>query len=162
MDLGFAIAFWILAAVTVGSALCIILLRDVFRAALFMVLCFVTIAGIFVTLRADFLAAVQILIYGGAISIIIIFAIMLTHDTRRGSPAGRLRFSAVLAAGLLLLTFIGVVTMTQWPLSTEPPLEETTTIIAGTLFTQFVLPFEVASVLLLAAIIGAIVLVREK
>lgn len=160
-DWGFAIAFWILAVVSVGSALAIVLLRNVFRAALFMVLCFVAIAGVFITLNADFLAAVQILIYAGAIGILLIFGIMLTRNSERGSPSGRLRLPALIAAVLLLVTFIYIALNTTWPLSSQPPLEQTTAPIAEALFNRYVLPFEVASVLLLAAIVGAIALVRE-
>ena len=70
--MGFDIAFWILAVVGVAAALMVVLQRDVFRAALSLVLCFLIVAGIYVTLSADFLAAAQVLIYVGAISILII------------------------------------------------------------------------------------------
>jgi len=78
------IAFWILALIMVGAALAVVLLRDVFRAALLLILCFFTIAGIYITLNADFLAAVQVLIYAGAIGILLIFAIMLTRNVKGG------------------------------------------------------------------------------
>ncbi len=87
----FDIIFWILAAVTVGAALAVVLLRDVFRAALCLVLLFFTIAGVYITLHADFLAVVQVLVYVGAISILIIVGIMLTREVWRGNPSGRLR-----------------------------------------------------------------------
>ncbi|GAI71044.1 unnamed protein product, partial [marine sediment metagenome] len=69
--MGFEIAFWALAVVGVAAALAVVLLRDVFRAALSLVLCFLAVAGIYVTLSADFLAAVQVLVYVGAISVLI-------------------------------------------------------------------------------------------
>ena len=159
------VAFWILAVVSVGAALAVVLLRDIFRAALFLVLCFFTVAGIYVTLHADFLAAVQVLIYVGAISILLIFAIMLTRETQRGSPTGRLGIPAFLLALLLLGTMVYSMVKTQWDKVTQvpPPGEPTTGAIASLLFGEggFILAFEIAAVLLLAAIIGAIVLARE-
>ena len=83
------VAFWVLAVICVGAALAVVFVRDVFRAALFLILCFFTVAGIYITLNADFLAAVQVLIYVGAVSVLLIFAIMLTRDAKQGSPSGR-------------------------------------------------------------------------
>src|SRR3990172_12574943 len=98
--MGFDIAFWALAIVGIAAALCVVLLRDVFRAALTLVLCFLSVAGIYVTLSADFLAAVQILIYVGGISILIILAIMLTREVQQGSPSNKLRIPAFIVAGI--------------------------------------------------------------
>jgi len=84
------IVFWVLAIVAVLAALAVLILRDVFRAAMALILLFLTIAAIYVTLSADFLAVVQILIYVGAISILIIVGIMLTQNVKQGNPSGRL------------------------------------------------------------------------
>jgi len=166
------IAFWILALIVVGAALAVVLLRDIFRAALLLILCFFTVAGIYITLNADFLAAVQVLIYAGAIGILLIFAIMLTRNVKEGNPFNRLKLPALLVALLVLATVIGVVVGTDWatvkevPQAVEVPIDQPTTgYIAKALFDQsngFVLPFEIASVLLLAALIGAVVLVRDR
>lgn len=159
----FDIVFWILAAVTVGAALAVVILRDVFRAALSLVLLFLTIAAIYVTLYADFLAVVQILIYVGAISILIIVAIMLTRDVWRGNPSGKLRIPALVVSVLLLGTMVFTVVSTKWETSGEPPLQPTTEAIGSSLFGGgFILPLEITAVLLLAAVLGAIVLIREK
>jgi NADH-quinone oxidoreductase subunit J len=160
----FDIVFWILAAVTVGAALAVVILRDVFRAALSLVLLFLTIAAIYVTLYADFLAVVQILIYVGAISILIIVAIMLTRDVWRGNPSGKLRIPALVVSLLLLGTMVFTVVSTKWETSGEPPLQPTTAAIGSGLFGEggFILPVEITAVLLLAAVLGAIVLIREK
>jgi NADH-quinone oxidoreductase subunit J len=160
----FDIVFWILAAVAVGAALAVIILRDVFRAALSLVLLFLTIAVIYVTLYADFLAVVQILIYVGAISILIIVAIMLTREVWRGSPSGKLRIPALVVSLLLLGTLVFTVVGTKWETSGEPPLQPTTAAIGSSLFGggSFILPVEITAVLLLAAVLGAIVLIREK
>lgn len=162
MDVGLAIGFWVLAAVSVVSALAVVLLKNIFHAALLLVLCFVAVAGIYVTLSADFLAAVQILIYVGAIAVLLLFALMLTREALRGSPVNRLQFPAVIIAVLMMITFVAVFTSTPWKIASQVPVAPTTAPLATSLFGDFALPFEVASVLLLAAVLGAIVLVREK
>ena len=158
------IAFWVLAVICIAAALAVVVLRDIFRAALSLILCFLVVAGIYVTLSADFLAAVQILIYVGAISILIILAIMLTREVQRGSLTNKLSIPAFVAAVLLFGVVAFAVTNTQWQISVVPPLAPTTAALAGKLFGEggFILAVEIAALLLLAAIIGAIVLVREK
>ena len=84
--MGLVIAFWLMATVAVIAALGVVLLRNVFRAALSLVACFLMVAGIYITLSADFLAAVQILVYVGAISVLIILGIMMTRDIQHGNP----------------------------------------------------------------------------
>ena len=162
--MGLVITFWILAIVGSLAALGVVLVRNVFRAALSLVLCFLTIAGLYITLSADFLAAVQVLIYVGAISVLIILAIMMTREVQRGSPANKLQIPAFIVAivffGLLVCTVIN----TPWRIATTVPIEPTTAALATKLFGEngFILPVEIAAVLLLSAILGAIVLAREK
>lgn len=162
--MGLEITFWLLAVVGVIAALAVVLLRDVFRAALSLALCFLTVAGIYITLSADFLAAVQVLIYVGAISILIILAIMLTREVQRGSPANKLQIPAFMVAVIFLGVVGYAIFNTSWQLAGIPPQEPTTSALAVKLFGEggFILPVEIAPVLLLAAILGAIVLVREK
>ena len=162
--MGLDIAFWILAVVGIAAALTVVLLRDVFRAALSLVLCFLTVAGIYVTLSADFLAAVQVLIYVGGISVLIILAIMLTREVQQGSPSNRLRIPALIVAVIFLGVMAFTLINTPWQISTAPPLTPTTSALANSLLGEggFILPVEIAATLLLAAILGAIVLVREK
>jgi NADH-quinone oxidoreductase subunit J len=162
--MGLVAAFWIMAVVAVISALGVVFLRNVFRAALSLVLCFITVAGLYITLSADFLAAVQILVYVGAISVLIILAIMMTREVPQGSPANRMKIPAFLVALVLLAVMIFTVTNTSWQIASERPLVPTTTPLALTLFSQsgFILPVEIAAMLLLAAILGAIVIAREK
>jgi NADH-quinone oxidoreductase subunit J len=162
--MGLDIAFWILAIVGVGAALTVVLFRNVFHAALALILCLVTVAGIYITLSADFLAAVQILIYVGGISILIILAIMLTRDVQQGSLSNKLRIPAFIVAAVFLGVMIFALVNSSWQVSTTPPVESTTSILSGKLFGDggFILAVEIAAVLLLAAILGAIVLVREK
>ena len=162
--MGLAIAFWALAGIGILAALGVVLIKNVFRAALSLILCFITMAGIYITLHADFLAAAQILVYVGAISILIIIAIMLTREVQHGSPSNRLKIPALIIAIVFVGTMSYAMLNTQWQISSLAPQEPTTTALAGKLFGAggFLLPLEIAPVLLLAALIGAIVLVRER
>jgi NADH-quinone oxidoreductase subunit J len=162
--MGLATAFWIMAVVMVGSALAVIFLRNVFRAALALILCFIAVAGIYITLSADFLAAVQILVYVGAISVLIILGIMMTREVQKGSPVNKMEIPAAIVATVLLGILVYTVTNTPWSISTQAPLTPTTMPLATRLFSEngFILPVEIGAVLLLAAILGAIVITREK
>ena len=163
------VSFWILAVVSVVAALAVIGLQDVFRAALALVVCFLTVAGIYVLLSAEFLAVVQVLIYVGAISVIIILAIMMTREYQRGSPSNKFRVPAFGVA----LAFLGVVLFavlnTPWNITNStldnPNIQVATGHDLGLkLFGTggYALTIEIAGVLLLAAVLGAIVLVRDK
>ncbi|MCL0057857.1 NADH-quinone oxidoreductase subunit J [Dehalococcoidales bacterium] len=158
------IAFWLLAIICVVAALAVVLLSDIFRAALCLVVCFLTVAGIYITLYADFLAAVQVLIYVGAISVLIILAIMLTREVQRGNPSGKLRIPAFVVAILFLGAMGFAMLNTPWQVAVVAPLAPTTAALATKLFGEggFILAVEIAAVLLLATIIGAMVLVRER
>ena len=158
------ISFWILAVVMIIAALGVVFLRNVFRAALSLILCFLMVAGLYITLSADFLAAVQILVYVGAISVLIILAIMMTREVQRGSPPNRLQFPAFVVTILFFEVLVLTLINTPWQISGTPPLAPTTASLATLLFGEggFILPVEIAAVLLLSAIIGAIVLAREK
>lgn len=160
----FDIVFWLLALTAVVAALGVIVMRDVFRAALSMILLFLAVAGIYVTLYADFLAVVQVLIYVGAISILIVVAVMLTQDVWRGSPPGKFRFTAFLVALAFLLVLGWGMVGTKWLTSAELPKQPTVAGIGASLFggDGYVLAVEIVGVLLVAAILGAISLMREK
>ncbi len=162
--MGVTIAFWILAVVGVLAALGVVFLRNVFRAALSLILCFLMVAGLYITLSADFLAAVQILIYVGAISVLIILAIMMTREVQRGSPPNKLQIPAFIVALLFLEVLVLTLINTPWQIAGTPPVSPTTASLATKLFGEggFILPVEIAAVLLLSAILGAIVLAREK
>jgi len=162
--MGLTAAFWIMAVVIVAAALAVVFLRNVFRAALSLILCFIAVAGIYITLSADFLAAVQILVYVGAISVLIILAVMMTREVQRGSPRNKLEIPAFIVAAVLLGLLIYVVTASPWRISPDSPLSPTTVPLASLLFSQqgFILPVEIAATLLLAAIVGAIVIARDK
>lgn len=158
------IVFWILAVLSVVGALSVVVLRDIFRAALALVFTFFVIAGVYVSLNADFLAAVQVLVYVGAIAILLIFALMLTREPHRASTTGMLRFPALIVALILTGVMVYVVISTNWTISTAKPVEDTVSVIANSLFRGdgFILPLEIGALLLLAAVIGAAVMAREK
>ena len=171
----FTVVWYICACVVTAGALMVVLLPDLLRAALSLVLSFMGIAVLFVMLGAEFLAVVQLLIYAGAIPILIIFAILVMQDVQRGNPSNRLRFPALVLASLLMGIVIFVVQSTEWNLIQHANLPSTisssevqaiysnsTPIIGGLLLSKYVLAVEVAALLLLASIIGAIALVRER
>jgi NADH-quinone oxidoreductase subunit J len=147
-----------------AAALAVVLLPNIFRSALALVVCFLAVAGIFVTLSADFLAAVQVLIYVGAIAILIILSIMLTREVQRGNLSNRLRLPAFIMCLLFLGITIFAMLNTAWPLSAEAPQEPTTSVLANILFSEdgLFLLVEIGALLLLATIIGAITIVRDK
>lgn len=160
----FDIVFWLVAVVVIGAALAVVLLRNVFRAALSLIVLFVAVAALYITLHADFLAVVQILVYVGAISILIIVALMLTREVQQGSPSGMLRIPAIIVGILLFGTLVFTAINTNWQVSSTAPLEQTAEAIGIKLFGEggFLLPVEIAAILLLAAVLGAIVMLREK
>jgi NADH-quinone oxidoreductase subunit J len=162
--MGVEITFWLLAIVVVVAALAVVFLRNIFRAALCLVLCFLAVAGVYITLSADFLAVVQVLIYVGAISVLIILAVMLTRRIQQGSPSNKFKIPALLVAVLFLGAVSYAVINTTWRVVEIAPVEATTSAIAVKLFGEdgFILAVEIAAVLLLAAILGAIILIREK
>ena len=186
------VVFWILAVMAIVGALGVVLLPNLFRAALLLIVVFVAVAGMFILLSAEFLAVVQILIYVGAIAILIIFAVMLTRDVQRGNLPNRMHIPAAVFAALLLAALVAVAVDTEWNFLPEDQQERVelvqvsavTTLtgealdeagvsqteqkemqesgLADLLISDYVLPFEAVSVLLLAALIGALVLVRPN
>lgn len=186
------IVFWILAVMAIVGALGVVLVPNLFRAALLLIVVFVAVAGFFILLSAEFLAVVQILIYVGAIAILIIFAVMLTRDVQHGNLPNRMSIPAAVFAALLLSSMVAVAvepdwkflpadqqeraelvqvsavttlsdeTLTEAGVSPEDQAEVKESGLADLLISDYVLPFEAVSVLLLAALIGALVLVRPK
>ena len=161
-DAGSIVAFWLLAALTVGSALGVVAVRDLIRALVLLITSFLGVAGLYITLSADFVAVAQVLIYAGAISVLLIFAIMLTPLASRDNAETFLQVPGLLLACLVAFT-IGFVSLeTDWSIAERGGFEETASAIGEALLSKYVLPFEMASVLLLVAMLGAIVLVRPE
>ena len=160
-DFGAIAAFWVLSVITVGAALMVVAVRNLIHAILFLILSFVGVAGLYITLSADFVAVAQILIYVGAISVLMLFAVFLTPRAARDNAETFLQGPAAVLAGLVAFTLGGVALATDWSEATTGPLPETAEVIGEALLNRYLLPFEIASVLLLVAMVGAIVLVRE-
>jgi len=187
------VVFWILSVMAVVGALGVVMVPDLFRAALLLIVVFIAVAGFFILLSAEFLAVVQVLIYVGAIAILIIFAVMLTRDVQHGNLPNRMQLPVAVLAALLFAALVAVAVDTQWEflpaeqqervdlvqtsavttltgdVLTEAGItgpEEQSEVqnagLADLLISDYVLPFEAVSVLLLAALIGALVLVRPN
>ena len=159
---GVVAAFWVLTVTTVGAALMVAAVRNLLHAVLFLVLSFVGVAGLYITLSADFVAMAQVLIYAGAIAVLVLFAIMLTPRAARDNAEGDLWAPAMVLAGLVATTISLIATRTDWAVSDRGPFSTTAADIGEALLDPFVLPFEIASVVLVAAMIGAIAIVREE
>lgn len=160
---GELIAFLVLALVGVVGGMLLLNLSNVVHMVISLVFTFLSIAGIFVLLSAEFLAVVQILVYSGAITIIMLFGIMLTrHDDRTQSSVGRIRklliFLGIL--GFAYAVYLGIHNL-QFPSQPVALHEANVEQIGVTLFSKYVIPFELLGVLLLVALIGAIVLARR-
>jgi NADH-quinone oxidoreductase subunit J len=154
------IAFWVLAALTLGSALMVALVHDLIHAVLFLILSFVGIAGLYITLSADFVAVVQILIYAGAISVLMLFAILLTPRSARDNASVSYSAPISVIAGAVGAVIVFVALKMEWSTVNDDRFGSTAKEIGTALLDPYVLPFEVASVLLVIAMVGAIILVR--
>lgn len=162
--------FWLFAAISVAGALGVVRTQNMFRAALMLVVSFLGVAGIFVLVNAAFLAVIQVLVYAGGVSVLVIFAVMLTKDVAEGNRSTRVAPVALLAAVSLLAVLIVVVTGAEWQLLPADlagsPIEavfvDTPAQLGHALLSDFVLAFEVVGIVLLAAVIGALALVRER
>jgi NADH-quinone oxidoreductase subunit J len=155
--------FWILAAVMLGAGLLVVTLKDIIRCGLAMIVCFGALAGIYVLMGAPLIGAAQVIVYIGAISVLILFAIMLTQT--KDAPA-RLVFQtqagfAAIASVVIAVVISLSVVATDWGEVGER-IRLATDDMATVLFTDFVLPFEVVSVLLLAAVIGGVFLAKRE
>ncbi|HLA16935.1 MAG TPA: NADH-quinone oxidoreductase subunit J [Candidatus Limnocylindrales bacterium] len=155
--------FAALATLMLVSGLAVVTMRDIIRCGLAMIVCFLALAGIYVVAGAPLVAAAQVIVYIGAISVLILFAIMLTQS--KDAPA-RLVFqtqavpAAVAAVVLAVLIGLGV-SSTDWGEASRR-VRLATDALAGVLFDQYVLPFEVVSVLLLAAVIGGVFIAKRE
>lgn len=157
---GPGIAFWVLAVVTLVAAGGVMVSRNLLHAVLFLILTFVGIAGFFVLLSADFLAMAQIIIYVGAIAVLVLFAILLTPHAGRDNSETKMALPAILLSVCLAAVFIFVIHDANWATVTESPGIGASEL-GEALLTTWVLPFEIASVLLTAALVGAIMLARS-
>ncbi len=164
------LVFLVMTLFVLGGALGVVTTRNLIHATLYLVLSLFGVAGYFVLMSAPFLAAVQVLVYIGAIAILIIFAVMLTRSMTRLRDLYNHQWaaSAIVSGLLFVLLAVGVV-LPMWGVNGAQTPAEVSAVVADTVElgralvdrNQYVLPFEVASLLLTAAMIGAIVLARD-
>lgn len=156
------VAFLGLAALTLGSAGLVAFSRNIIHSALALLGTFLGVAGLYVTLSADFLAATQVLVYVGGTLILILFAVMLTsriQEMKISNPRGGLAVAFALVIAVLLV--LGrVATRTDWPAEARPAMPSTAKL-GHAFLGEYLLPFELGSIVLLAAMIGAVVLARR-
>jgi NAD(P)H-quinone oxidoreductase subunit 6 len=160
------VSFVILAVMMIGSALGVVLFENIVYSAFLLGGVFMSISGCYILLNAEFVAAAQVLIYVGAINVLILFAIMLVNKQEDYSKMPRrwIRQGATALVCIGLFALLGtMVLITPWKLSTLSPAEVGNSVvaIAKHFFSDFLLPFELASVLLLIAMVGAIILARR-
>ncbi len=160
------VSFGILAVMMIGTALGVVLLPKIVHSAFLLAGVFVSISGLYILLNADFVAAAQILVYVGAVNVLILFAIMLVNKQENfvNQPGRAIRKVATGVVCLGLFALLGTMVLaTPWSLdSTSPAVIENTIVTLGEhFFSDYLLPFELASVLLLMAMVGAIILARR-
>ena len=159
------ICFLILSATIVSGSLAVVLLENIVYSAFLLGGVFMAVAGLYLLLNASFVAAAQILVYVGAVNVLILFAIMLVNKKEKLEPIKGLKTRKLISGGVcsgLLILLLRVSITTKWNLPGPNSIgEEATDRIGEHLFTDYLLPFELASILLLMAMIGAIVLARR-
>jgi len=168
--MGEAIAFYTLSAFILGFAVMVVSTRNTVHSVLFLVLNFLFVAALYVQLRADFLAVIQVLVYAGGIVVLYLFVVMLVNLKRppeaHEDPHRRTRLGFGLAIAILIeLAAIATYTSTRpVPVAARAatPLAGNTEQVGWLLYTSYLIPFEIASMLLLVAMIGAIVLAKRE
>ena len=199
-------AFWVASAITIAAAIMVVTVQDVFKAAVFLAGTFIGVSAIFFLLNAEFVGVVQILVYVGAVSILIAFSVMMISDVSRGSQPSRGRYASVTISALVLASIAVTVYNTEWTLNsdlTDPDaiaglsgqfiedeiesgegrvidasgvletlpsdtvvqtgvLGDSTGTVGGLLVREFVLPFETVGLVIVAALIGGLALMRPR
>lgn len=155
--------FYLIAALAVAGGLGVVLIRSTVYAALFLLVALLAVAGIYILLASEFLALVQVLIYGGAVTVLLLFALMLTRtgdlpETMVGAQWPIAAFASLLLVGLL----IAAVATTNWPGDVGEVTLVSFRELGDALFRRWAVPFEIASLVLLVALVGAIVLARQE
>ena len=156
--------FYLIAIITVGSAVVVAFSRNIIYSAFSLLGTFAGVAGLYVFLGADFVAAVQVLIYVGGILVLILFAVMLTHRITDVEITNRAvgRLPGLMVVGVFLALLIQTIRETPWVKVKELAHQPTTARIGDLFLETYLLPFELASLVLLAAMIGAVVLSRKE
>mgnify|MGYP000195990942 CR=1 FL=1 len=158
------IGFWMLAVVLVGSALAVVLTKNLFHSVLWLALALTGTAGIFLMLNAEFLAGVQILLYAGGVVTVVVFAIVVTERLvgERLSHTSRGLIGGAAVAGLVLTLIVNTLARIPLPAIRIPFAEDPTLLIGRQVMTQYVLPFELLAVILLVSLLSASYLARPE
>ena len=158
------LVFLALAGVMLGGAMMVVLSRNIIRSGLFMVLSFLGLAGIYALMGATLVAAAQVLVYIGAISVLILFAVMLTQS--KSGPVALVfhhqAWAAAIASLVVGALFVMSILFTTWPLIVPGPIAQSAKDVATLIFKDNVFAFEVMSLLLLGAVVGGIFLARRE
>jgi NADH-quinone oxidoreductase subunit J len=158
------IAFWTFAVLLVGAGLAVVIGKNLFHSVLWLALALVSTAGIFLTLDAEFLAAVQVLLYAGGVVTVVVFAIVVTErlvGERLSQTSRHLAAGAVVAGGLLVL-LLRAISQASLALPRLPLDEDLTRDLGESLMTRFLLPFELLAVLLLVGLLAASYFARPE
>ena len=158
------VAFWGLAVVVIGSALAVVLTKNLFHSVLWLALSLTAVAGIFLSLDAEFLAAVQLLLYAGGVITIVVFAIVVTERLvgDRLTQVSRRLLTGVILAGALLVALLRFLRGAELPVERPVIAVDVTRVLGQVLMTEFVLPFELLAVLLLVGLLGALYFARPE
>ncbi len=156
--------FYLVVVITLGSAMMVAFSRNIIYSAFSLLGTFAGVAGIYIFLGADFVAAVQLLIYVGGILVLVLFAVMLTHRITDVEITNRAagRIPALIVVGALVYLLVQTVRETPWVKAKEIIYAATTSKIGDLFLDSYLLPFELASLVLLAALIGAAVISRKE
>ena len=159
--------FYSVACLTIISALFVVLNRNPVYSAVMLVLCFFSIAILYLLLEAYFVAVLEIIIYAGAIMVLFLFVIMLLDLGRKAALPKLKILDKALSLFLVVIIFLGILTLTMWDggdlhQTLNPSSVGDITAVGKALFTDFLLPFEVASLLLLVALIGTVYLAKKR
>ena len=157
-----AVAFYVLSALVLTSAWSVVRHENLFHAGLSLILCFVGVAGIYVNLDAPFLGAMQVLIYAGAIAVLLLFGFMLTHDLMKAKQERNQHAGGIVAALLMALVLIGTIVNAQWFAPGGQPVKFGVESLARRYMQQDLVSVEVVALLLLASLMGAVVIARKE
>jgi NADH-quinone oxidoreductase subunit J len=167
--MGEAVLFYTFAAFILGFAVLVVSTKDTVHSVLFLVLDFLFVAALYVLLGAEFLAAIQVLVYAGGIVVLYLFVVMLVNLKRPPEAYQDPNRHAKLAIGLAIAVLVQLAAIAGYsyarpapPVQAAAPFSGNTEAVGWLLYTQYLIPFEVASMLLLVAMIGAIVLAKRE
>ncbi len=159
-------AFYTLSALSVFSALMVVFSRKPVHSVLYLIFCFFTIAGHYILLNAQFLAAVHVIVYAGAIMVLFLFVIMLLNLNTESEPhkSNWLKASAVISGGLLLLVLVSVLHGAENSLPHDSGYSDAGLVknLGNELYNKYMLPFEVSALLFLTAMVGAVLLGKKE